>query len=98
MATAYLVGKAEYAAMVASIANHDTGGVCVSCVHPAVQALCQNGICVGELQSFYAEGTPFDQSHCGPLSLPDASTRYLVSPAPASDGGATAPSVWHCGS
>jgi hypothetical protein len=97
MATAYLVGKAEYAAMVASIANHYAdAGACASCVHPAIQVQCQGGFCVGEEQSFYAEGTPFDQSHCGTISMFDASTRMAASPAPPNDGGSS-PSVWHCG-
>jgi hypothetical protein len=97
MATAYLVGKAEYSAMVASIPSPDAGGACVLCVHPAIQVQCQGGFCVGEEQSFYAEGTPFDRSHCGTITMSDASARMAASPAAASDGGSS-PSVWHCGS
>jgi hypothetical protein len=99
MAKAYLVGKDEYSAMVASIANHDTGGMCASCVHPAVQVQCQAGFCVGELMSFYAEGTPFDNSHCGTITMSDASAKAAAAPFVAGDGDAGTPrSVWTCGS
>jgi hypothetical protein len=101
MATAYLVGKDEYDAMVASIENaHSpyTSG-CYACVHPAVQVQCQAGFCVGELLSFYAEGTPFDRSHCGTLyvATSDAGPMSLGSALSVTDGG-TPPSKWGCGS
>jgi hypothetical protein len=98
MATAYLVGKAEFDAMVASIESvhvpYSTS--CLSCVHPAVQVQCQAGFCVGEQLSFYAEGTPFDNSHCGTLATSDAGPMSLASALSVTDGG-TSPSKWGCG-
>jgi hypothetical protein len=99
LATAYLVGKAEYDAMVASIATaHADASVCYACVHPAVQVQCQAGFCVGEQLSFYAEGTPFDKSHCGTIyvATSDAGPMSLASALSVADGG-TPPSKWGCG-
>jgi hypothetical protein len=98
MATAYLVGKAEYNAMVASIADaRADASACLGCVHPAVQVGCQAGFCVGELLSFYAEGTLFDRSHCGPISTSDAGAMSLASARVVTDGGSP-PTKWGCGS
>ena len=98
-ATAYLVGKAEYAAMVASIAGqYDAGiGMCVHCIPPAIQVECQAGFCVGQKVNMNPS-TPYQSSHCGTLveTTSDAGGLSSVSGSAVSDGGASA-STWHCG-
>jgi len=97
MATAYLVGKAEYNAMVASIdAAIASRSGCAGCVLPAVQVDCQAGFCVGQQLSFYADGTAFDRSHCGPINVPDAGPVSLASSVSVTDGGTPA-TKWGCG-
>jgi hypothetical protein len=96
MAKAYLVGKAEYNAMVGSIDAHNAAAsACAGCIHPAVQVQCQAGFCVGEKLSFYADGTSFDRSHCGLISISDAGPVSLASAASVVDGGSP-PTTWSC--
>ena len=48
MAMAYLVGRTEYPAMVASIPSSGSRtGTCLACIQPAVQVQCKGGFCAG---------------------------------------------------
>jgi hypothetical protein len=96
MATAYLVGKAEYSAMVGSIDAHNaSASACAGCIHPAVQVQCQAGFCVGEKLSFSADATAFDRSHCGLISISDAGPVSLASEVSVIDAGSP-PTTWSC--
>ncbi len=49
IATAYLVGRPEYAAMLEAIVEDDSTSLsCMSCINPAVQVQCKGGFCAGE--------------------------------------------------
>jgi hypothetical protein len=92
MATSYLVGKTEYAAMNASIASARSGSaMCVKCMPPSVQVQCQEGICVGNTISY---NPSVYKSHCGyiDVSASDAATGVSMHSATLPD------SVWGCGS
>jgi len=74
-ATAYLVGRAEYDAMNASIASVEAGNIAgYACMAPPVQVQCQDGFCSGEefphTPPFYSLG----YSHCGHIAIADAGT------------------------
>jgi hypothetical protein len=100
MATAYLVGKAEFDAMVASLESVHVPYTpsCLSCIHPAVQVQCQAGFCVGEQLSVYPLGTLVDKSHCGTIDTAtyDAAIMSLASARSVTDGGSS-PTKWGCG-
>ena len=101
MATAYLVGQAEYSSMVASIANVNSSrdaATCLRCTPPSIQVQCKSGFCVGEKISSYSSGIV--KSHCGYLALPDAGAAPAVSPYALVDSGSgsgSSPSAWGCG-
>ena len=98
MATGYLVGKAEYSSMVASIAKVNSGGrMCLACIQPAVQVRCQGGFCAGDEILTSASPASLRTSHCGLVA--DASGAPAVSPHAPVDAGTSgsSPSAWGCG-
>jgi hypothetical protein len=97
-ATSYLVGKAEFEAMKASIAsvNANSDRPCVSCTYPAVQVQCQAGFCVGERVTGVNPGNPWESSHCGTLVPSSSDAGSSASPHALGDAG-TSPSAWRCG-
>jgi hypothetical protein len=100
LATAYLVGKADFEALKASIASRYDGGagMCVSCTYPAIQVQCQAGFCVGERVPNVNPGNPWESSHCGTLaSTSGTGGTSGTSPHALGDAG-TSPSSWRCGS
>jgi hypothetical protein len=99
-ATAYLVGKAEFEAMKASIAyiNANSDKPCVSCTYPAIQVQCQAGFCVGErVTDANPASNPWAASHCGTLVPSSSDAGSSTVPHALSDAG-TSPSTWRCGS
>ena len=98
MATGYLVGKAEYSSMVASIAKVNSGNrMCVNCLQPAVQVQCKGGFCAGEEILTSTSPASLRTSHCGLVA--DASGAPAVSPHAPVDAGTSgsSPSAWGCG-
>jgi len=96
IATAYLVGRTEYTAMLESIIEVDsTRTSCMPCAHPDVQVQCKGGFCAGEEGPSGGESSPFAASHCGYLSVPDAGAPTVSANAAAIDAG-TAPAIWGC--
>jgi hypothetical protein len=94
---AYLVGRAEYAAMQASIPSVGSDfGRCLSCFLPAVQVQCKGGFCVGaEIPPPYSLNIgPLTTSHCGYVNISDAGVPTL-SPHALVDAGASQ-SAWGC--
>jgi hypothetical protein len=96
MAMAYLVGRAEYDAMLASIADFSSGttslNACPACIKPAVQVQCKAGFCAGEKLSSDYEG----YSHCGGNSVSDAGTSTVSAHAIVDAGAAAGSSTWSC--
>jgi hypothetical protein len=65
----YLVGRAEYDSMLASIASISRPGIGVACTVPGAQVQCKNGFCsVGNLIRSSRYSTTMS-SHCGALAL-----------------------------
>ena len=99
MSVAYLVGQAEYASMVASIAEvNRSPKMCTNCLQPSVQVQCKGGFCVGEKVS---GSDPLMHSHCGTIGTLDAGAAPAVSPHALVDSGTgsgSSPSTWSCGS
>ena len=99
LAMAYLVGRTEYDAMVASIPSISSRlGTCVSCGQPAVQVQCSGGFCMGGKLPIYS-GT-LTTSHCGYISVSDAGAPISSAHAvvDAGTGSSAAPSTWACSS
>jgi hypothetical protein len=91
IATAYLVGQPEYAAMLASIIETDsTRSSCMPCINPTVQVQCKAGFCTGE------EGSGSTSSHCGYIGVRDAGTSAVSHHALVVDAGTAAQSIWGC--
>jgi len=98
MATGYLVGRAEYSSMVASIAKVGSGNrMCVNCLQPAVQVQCKGGVCAGDEILASASPASLRTSHCGFVA--EASGAPAVSPHAPVDAGTSgsSPSAWGCG-
>jgi hypothetical protein len=99
MARAYLVGLTEYPAMVASIPSAASrGGMCLSCIQPAVQVQCKGGFCAGEKLPFSSSISSLMSSHCGYISVADAGTSTASAHAAVDAGTAAGPSTWSCSS
>ena len=95
-AMAYLVGRTEYQAMVASIPSISSGlETCLHCVPPAVQVRCNGGFCAGEKLSISSGA--LTTSHCGYISVSDAGTSTVSAHAAVDAGAAAGPSTWGCG-
>jgi hypothetical protein len=95
-AMAYLVGRNEYQAMVASIPSISSGlETCLRCMPPAVQVRCNSGFCAGEKLSI--SSSALTTSHCGYVNLSDAGTSTGSAHAAVDAGTAASPSTWGCG-
>jgi hypothetical protein len=96
-AVAYLVGRNEYPAMVASIPSISSGReTCVHCIPPSVQVQCKDGFCAGEKLPIYSG--EFTTSHCGYISVSDAGTSTGSAHSAVDAGTAARPSTWSCSS
>ena len=99
MAMAYLVGRTEYQAMVASISSiNGSAKACVGCIPPEVQVQCKGGFCAGEKLPFSPSTSALTSSHCGYISVSDAGTSTASAHAAVDAGTAVGPSTWNCGS
>ena len=100
-AMAYLVGRTEYAAMVASIPSFSSRvGTCVACIQPAVQVQCKGGFCAGEKlpYPYTSSSGPLMTSHCGYINVSDAGAPTSSAHAAVDAGTAAGPSTWSCSS
>jgi hypothetical protein len=96
-AMAYLVGRTEYPAMVASIPSTSSRiETCVQCIQPAVQVQCNGGFCAGEKLPISSSTSPLTISHCGYISVSDAGTSTVSAHAAVDAGTAAGPSIWSC--
>ena len=101
IATAYLVGRTEYAAMLASIIEVDSTRLsCMPCINPKVQVQCKGGFCAGEKELPNDEQGPLVASHCGYISVSDAGapTASAHAAVDAGTGADAGPSIWSCSS